>query len=45
MATETILIQKEFTVHKKGIGLSEDIVTQLKASLKDIKAGRVKRVR
>lgn len=45
MATETILIQKESNSNKKVMGLSNDIVLQLEASLKDIKAGRVKRVR
>tara|TARA_B100000315_G_C14573455_1_gene586784 strand:+ start:320 stop:460 length:141 start_codon:yes stop_codon:yes gene_type:complete len=46
MATETVTISKEEYLRlKKMEDVDEDLLNQLVASLEDIKAGRIKRVR
>ena len=46
MTTETVCISKdEYTLLKKKEVIADDIVLQLESSLKDLKAGKVKRVR
>ncbi len=46
MATETVCIPTdEYTLLKKKEVIADDLVLQLDASLRDLEAGRVKRVR
>ena len=46
MTTETVSIsQEEYTMLKKKETIADDLLLQLDASLKDLEAGRVKRVR
>ena len=46
MTTETVSIsQEEYTMLKKKEVIADDLVLQLDSSLKDLEAGRVKRVR
>tara|TARA_Y100000310_G_C20434951_1_gene693289 strand:- start:576 stop:716 length:141 start_codon:yes stop_codon:yes gene_type:complete len=46
MATETVCIStEEYTILKKKEVIADDLVLQLEASLNDLEAGRIKRVR
>ncbi len=46
MAAETVCISKEEYISlKKKEAIADDILLQLDASLKDLEAGRIKRVR
>jgi hypothetical protein len=46
MATETVCIPKdEYLQLKKKAEIADDMVLQLESSLKDLEAGRIKRVR
>lgn len=46
MSTETVSIPvEEYTILKKKEKVADDLLIQLKASLHDLEAGRVKRVR
>lgn len=46
MSTETISIpREEYALLKKKEAIADDLLLQLEASLRDLEAGRVKRVR
>lgn len=45
MATDVCIPAEEYEILKKKASLADDVLFQLEASAKDIKAGRIKRVR
>ncbi|MBI2147632.1 hypothetical protein HYU19_04100 [Candidatus Woesearchaeota archaeon] len=46
MTTETVSIPiEEYQLLKKKEAIADDVVLQLEASLKDLEAGRIKKVR